>query len=87
MVTRDCHPEYRQRQHGSVDSWSAFEGGNAEYDHQRVHQNSLIPAECAGTEAQTEREIEAASGCDGRDDSPESQQPALVTDHSAKGPR
>ena len=68
MVRGDTGPKNRQRERGAVDAGAVFERGHAEDNCERVHQDTLIPAEFTGDQVEPEAEIEAPSGGDDRDE-------------------
>jgi len=48
----------------------ALEGGNAENDDKRIHEDTLVPAEGTRNETEAETEPEASQGCNRRDACP-----------------
>ena len=79
MVERDGEPRQGQGEHDAVDVRPAHERRVAEDDHQRVHQDPLVPAEPTGVETETEAGLEAPAGGDGGDQEGGTDDPAAVS--------
>lgn len=60
MEKRNARPQYGKRQHIRNDAPVIPVGGNAEKDHQRIHQNPLHPTQRTGNKSQYFTEIEAS---------------------------
>lgn len=58
----------RQCERGSVDSRAILDCGDPEDDHQRVHEDMLVPAEITGHQAEPFAKIEAAGSSDHGDE-------------------
>jgi hypothetical protein len=70
VIRRDTDAAEREWEHGLPDSAAVFDGGHAKDDHERIHQNPLIPAEVTGSEPQSKTEIETPCGCRECDERP-----------------
>src|SRR5690606_3536771 len=67
VVRRHEHPQHRQRQRVGERLVVLAVGGDAEDQHQRVHQDPLVPAQRAGHEVPDLAEVEAAQRGHDRD--------------------
>lgn len=78
VVASNRRAQPHQREHRPRDGRASLDGSDTQYDHKRIQQDALVPAEPAGNQSEPEREQQAPDGGSYRDQRRYTEQPSRI---------